>query len=344
MSLMLKEAQQTPEKVAQQYATNADVLTALADHLAKQPVNFAMTIARGSSDHAATFAKYAFETQLNLVTSSAAPSVATIYHADLALTSSLVVGISQSGKSEDICTMMQIARDNGAITVALVNDIESPLANIAEYCIDLCAGPELAVAATKSYITSLTAICYLTAVIKKDRQLLAALERLPDYLTQALQCDWQSFIEYYQTVQDTIVIGRGYGFPIAQESALKFKETCAIHAESFSSAEFLHGPFALVKNQYPIFCYAQDGPSYSSVIELIEKSNAIGADTFLAAPNNLTQNNLAKYYLPLPNSLHPLCDPIMAIQAFYPAIAQLAVNRGCNPDQPENLQKVTSTK
>lgn len=344
MTQMIREAQQTPELLTAQLQKNAPVMKKIAARLQSDPVKFALTVARGSSDHAATFAKYLFETQLGLVTASAAPSVQTLYHAKLHLENALVVGISQSGTSEDICATLKMARDNHAITVALVNNTDSKLAQIAEYVIDVSAGPELAVAATKSYILSLTALTQLTATLNNDSELTTALTHLPKQLKQALNADWSEFVEYYQNMHDTIVIGRGYGYPIAQESALKFKETSAIHAEPFSSAEFLHGPFALLKEHYPVFCYAQHDAAYNSVLGLIERANALESHTFLAAPENLERNDQARHYLPLPVSVHPICDPIVAIQAFYPAIAELAVARGFNPDQPKNLQKVTSTK
>lgn len=344
MTQMLVETKQTPALVAKQFVANAQVMQDIATRLKKTPPKFALTIARGSSDHAATYAKYLLETHLGLVTASAAPSVQTLYDARLKLDSSLVIGISQSGKSEDICATMKMARQQNAITIAFVNNVDSPLANIAEYVVDLHAGPELAVAATKSYICSLTALCQLGAYLSADKQLINVISKLPESLDQALTMDWTELVTNYQAVNSTIIIGRGYGYPIAQESALKFKETCAIHAEPFSSAEFIHGPLALLKDNFPIFSYGQNDKSYQSVIELINKANNIGAITFLAAAKDLPHTDAAQFYLPLPKSLHPVCDPIVAIQAFYPAIAELSVRRGFDPDKPENLQKVTSTK
>ncbi len=344
MTQMEIEAKQSPECVAQQFKKNTTILNELAKKIKLDELHFAMTIARGSSDHAATYAKYLFETQLGLATVSCAPSIYTLYKAKLNLKNSLVVGISQSGKSEDICVAMQAAKDAGACTVALVNDINSPLANIAEFVIDLCAGKEHAVAATKSYICSLTAITQLIKHISPTVSFANDLAYLPDKLASALKCNWQAMLDVYQQADDTIVIGRSFSYPIAQESALKFKETCSLHAEPFSSAEFIHGPLALLNDSYPIFCYAQNDQSAPSVEKLIEKANSIGATTMLAASTDFCNSSSAQHHLTLPESLHPILDPIVAIQAFYPVIAKLAVNRGFNPDKPENLNKVTSTK
>lgn len=338
------EAAQSPDCVAEQYHRNQATLKAIEQQIKLSDISYAMTIARGSSDHAATYAKYLFETQLGLATVSSAPSIHTLYNAKLNFKNSLVVGISQSGKSEDICTAMQAAKDGGAHTIALVNNVNSPLAEIADYVIDLCAGPELAVAATKSYICSLTALCHLAVALKPQLTFANYLAELPAKLSDALNCNWQEFIDIYSNSHDTITIGRSFSYPIAQESALKFKETCSLHAEPFSSAEFIHGPLALLAKDYPILCYAQNDESIAGTMQLIEKANQIGAQTLLAACNDFANKTTASIYLPLPSSLHPTLDPIIAIQAFYPAIAKVAVKRGYNPDKPDNLNKVTSTK
>tara|TARA_R110000868_G_scaffold84822_3_gene238902 strand:+ start:26174 stop:27199 length:1026 start_codon:yes stop_codon:yes gene_type:complete len=340
MTLMEQEARQAPAIVAQQLSENIGVINELSQIIQQQPPTFVMMIARGSSDHAATFAKYLFESQLGWVTASAAPSIQTVYQQSLQTQNSLVIGISQSGQSDDICSAMQAAKDNGAITVALVNVIDSPLAHIADHVIPLHAGEEQAVAATKSYIASCTALIMLVARLKKDTALLQALTQLPDYLQQACDCDWSTFIETFTPVNDTLVCGRGFAYPIAQESALKFKETCGLHAESFSSAEVLHGPFALMKPNYPTLLYIQNDASLTSNLALIEKISDIEAQLLIAAAEGLIDQPC----LPLPKSLHPICDPLVALQAFYIATAQLAIAKGLNPDQPAHLQKVTNTR
>ncbi len=346
MSIMEKEAISTPEILVQQFAANVAVFTALSQRLQKTPPTFAMTIARGSSDHAATFAKYLLETQLGLVTASAAPSVVTLYHADLQLKNCLVLGLSQSGQSPDIAEMLTAARRAGAITVAIVNQSDSPLAEAAEYVVPLYAGPELAVAATKSYMATLAALVHFIAIVKQDAALLQALSQLPDALRTAITMDWSTAISEYQNSHNTLVIGRGYGFPIAQEAALKFKETARIHAEAFSGAELLHGPFALVQPDFPLLMFGQHDVSLPGILELAKRVKDMGAKVMLAVPPQNDKNVLkdtASIILPLPAALHPVCDPLMIIQAFYVMMARLAVARGFNPDTPANLSKVTKT-
>lgn len=345
-TLMEREAKQTPQCIATQWQHNAAVVKKIREHIIKKMPNFALTIARGSSDHAATFAKYLLETQLGMITATAAPSTVTLYKSKLQLKNSLVIGISQSGKSPDICEVMQMAKHNNAITVAIVNVVDSPLADIADYVLPLHVGEEQAVAATKSYIGSLAALIQLTATIANEQTLLKAMPALPDALHAAAHQDWSAAATALKPATDALVLARGYGFPIAQEAALKLKETMSMHAEAFSAAEVLHGPFAVIKENFPALMFAQNDVSLTSMFELSEKIMKIGGRTLLAAPQNCIDNNMhaASHILPLPDSVHPICDPLMCIQAFYPMAAQLAVARGKNPDAPDNLKKVTETR
>lgn len=346
LTQMEKEADEAPQIVQRQWRDNEAAIKALAEQLKQRPPQFVMTIARGSSDHAATFAKYLFETRLGLPVVSAAPSVLTLYENKLHVKNALVIGISQSGKSPDLCEMMQMAKDDGAITVAFVNEVNSPLAKIVDHCMPLHAGKEHAVAATKSYIASLSALTQLIAYLAEDKQLIKCGQQLPEALQAALDSDWSAMLDIYQLASDTLVLGRGYGFPIAQEAALKFKETLSMHAEAFSGAEVIHGPLAIVKKDYPLLMFTQNDASFPSMLNVAQRAQGIGAKTLLAIPDNLQKNvgELDATILSLPDSLHPICDPLMTIQAFYPVAAKLAVARGLNPDKPENLQKVTETR
>jgi len=345
--LMGLETKETPDRIAEQLRNNRSLLQKIVQRLTEFDPAFVMMIGRGSSDHAALYGKYLFETQLGLPTVSAAPSVCTLYKSSLKLKCSLTIGISQSGQSPDICAMMKHAREQGAFTIAIVNDVDSPLAQLAEYVLPILVGQEKAVAATKSYMGSLTNCLHLIACWKQDRVLLEALDQLPDRLTQALKADWTAFIDVFKMINRAFVIGRGYGFPIAQEAALKFKETSKIQAEAFSSAEVLHGPFALMQEDYPALLFTQNDAALSSVIEVSKKMTALNGETCLILARNLidryASEKVAKHILPLPDSLHPLCDGVIAIEAFYRALVDLAVKRGFNPDQPNHLTKVTET-
>lgn len=347
-TLMEQESREVSQLIARQIETNADILSRLSERLRKHPPKYALTIGRGSSDHACTYAKYLLETNLGLITASAAPSVVTVYGAQLHMKDALVIGVSQSGKSPDICKMMEVARNDGATTVAIVNETDSPLAKTAEFLVPMYAGEERAVAATKSYITALSALAHFTAIYANNKKLLADLKQLPEVLAQTLKLSWIEALEEFKTINNTLVIARGFGFPIAQEAALKFKETSAIQAEAFSAAEILHGPFALIKKNHPYLLFTQIDATLTGTLELAKKITALGGKVILAIAQNapITPTKLKKIaaiILPLPHSLDAILDPIMTIQAFYPLVAQLAVARGFNPDSPENLKKITET-
>jgi glucosamine--fructose-6-phosphate aminotransferase (isomerizing) len=343
-TLMQQEASSTPEIINQQLTENISIIKSLVEHLKKNPPPFAYTIARGSSDNAAYYAQYLFATQTGLVTASLPPSINSLYHSQLQVKNALAIGISQSGASPDLCNSLQAAKEAGATTVAIVNKTNSVLAGIADFVIPMHAGEEKAVAATKTYIASLSAIAQLVAYYADNKTLLKALPQLPMQLELANKCSWQAAVEQLHTIHNIFVLGRGIGFPIAEEAALKFKETANIHAESFSSAEFQHGPMALAKPNVPFLLMAQADATLPGVLAFSEKLTNLGTKTLLAcAADKISNPKVANTILPLPNSLQPVLDPITTIQAFYLMMAELAVNRGYNPDKPENLNKVTET-
>jgi glucosamine--fructose-6-phosphate aminotransferase (isomerizing) len=333
-TLMFREAAETADVVAAQFARNRATIEALAASLRAAPPPFVVTCARGSSDHAATYAKYLFETQLGIVTASASPSVGSVYEAPLALRGALYLVISQSGKSPDLLRNAEAAKAAGARVVALVNVEDSPLAQLADTVIPLGAGPERSVAATKSYLASLAAILQLGAVWKQDAALLAALEALPAALRQAWQSDWRALTEGLVEARNLFVLGRGLGLAAAQEAALKFKETCGLHAEAYSSAEVKHGPMALVGPGFPVLAFAQSDETGAGTRAVAEEFRARGAQVWVAAPDG---------DLPLAAPPHPACTPLLTIQSFYRAINALALRRGHNPDLPPHLNKVTET-
>ena len=227
-TIMYREAAEAPDCVESQLRRNAPVLSDLADRLRAQPPAAMVTIGRGSSDHAATYARYLVETRLGILTTSLAPSIFSVFKAPLSLKGMLVLAISQSGRSPDLLAAASAARNSGAIVVALVNDPECPLAKIASILLPQGAGPEKSAAATKSFITSLSAIAQLVALWADDEAMRAALPQLPSALEQAWQEDWSSCRYNLQTAEHLYTLGRGLHLGIAQEAAHKLKETCKI--------------------------------------------------------------------------------------------------------------------
>ncbi len=341
------EAQETPQVISRQFADNYTLLEALTVRIQGIRPSVAVTVARGSSDHAATFLKYLLETRAGLITSSAAPSVLTLYQKQLPQKNSLVLGISQSGVTPDVAEVIWAARKAGAITVGFVNDTDSPLADAAEYIVPLGAGVEKSIAATKTYIATLAAFIQFVGIFTGDQVLLNAISELPELLQQATQKDWSTAMTAYQGCKTTLVIGRGFGYPIAQEAALKFKEIAKIHAEAFSGAELLHGPLALVEKEFPLFLFAQQDETFSGMQAVAKKMKMIGAKVLLASPmlheSEKDLLDMSSILLPLPHGIHPVCDTLVMIQAFYCMIAKLSVTRGFNPDAPTHLTKVTKT-
>ncbi|GAB2494506.1 SIS domain-containing protein [Pseudoxanthomonas sangjuensis] len=333
-TLMFNEAAQTADVVAAQFARNEAVVAKLAAALRASPPAFVATCARGSSDHAATYAKYLFETQLGFVTASISPSVGSVYEAKQHLRGALYLTISQSGKSPDLLHNAKAARAAGAHVVALVNVEDSPLAQLADTVIPLGAGPEKSVAATKSYLASLSAILQLAAHWADSAPLRGALDELPQALRAAWQADWSALTEGLVDARNLFVLGRGLGLAAAQEAALKFKETCGLHAEAYSSAEVKHGPMALVGPGFPVLCFAQSDETEAGMLALAKEFRGRGAQVWLSS---------ARGDLPLVPASNPAAAPLLTIQSFYRAINALALRRGHNPDVPPHLNKVTET-
>lgn len=336
-TLMFREAHETADVVERQLSLNEPVIAALAQRLRAQPPRMVITCARGSSDHAAMFAKYVFETQLGVVTASASPSVTSIYHAAQKLDGALYVAISQSGKSPDLVRNAEAAKQAGAYVVALVNVTDSPLAALADVVVPLHAGPEKSVAATKSYLGALFAILHIAARWSDNADIGAALQALPGQLREGWDADWSALTDGLAAAHNLFVVGRGFGFAAALEAALKFKETSGLHAEAFSAAEVKHGPMALVGPDFPVLFFAQNDDTLPGVLDVAAEFRKRGAQVWIAAPGATGEG-----VLPLVATA-PITAPLVTVQSFYKATAALALKRGFDPDVPPHLNKVTET-
>ncbi|WP_210640615.1 SIS domain-containing protein [Pseudomonas sp. Tri1] len=335
---MLEEALSSFEAVERQLQLLDPALQEIAGRLRRQPPQVAMTVARGSSDHAASYFAYLTMQLLGLPVASLPMSVVTMQQAPLKVSGQVAFAFSQSGQSPDLVDSLRLLRKRGALSVALVNATDSPLEAACEFSVPLCAGVESSVAATKSFIATLSASARLVAHWKDDAELLEAGNALPEGLRDAARQDWSVAVEALRNCQRLMVIGRGAGFAIAQEAALKFKETSAIQAEAFSSAEVRHGPMALIDTDYPLLVFAPRGAEQAGVLSLAADMRQRGARVLLAAPDDIAERDLT-----LTRAEHPALDPILAIQSFYGMAASLAVARGLDPDQPRHLSKVTRT-
>ena len=334
---MFREAAEAAEAVARQDAFDAD-LKRIGAALRERSPNLVLTCARGSSDHAATYAKYAVETRIGVPVASAAPSVASVYASPLSVQGAACIAISQSGRSPDLLASVSNLKAGGAWVLALVNDEDSPLAEIADELFALGAGPERSVAATKSFIASLAAIARLVAAWSGDDVLHGDLSKLPSLLQRAWRLDWSPLVDELEGATNLYVLARGIGLGVAQEAALKLKETSQLHAEAFSTAELRHGPMALVRQEFPALMFNQSDATGSSVEETAAALVGRGARVFLAGGQ-------AAGAISLPSlTCAPLLEPIVQIQSFYRAANALALARGLNPDRPPHLAKVTETR
>jgi glucosamine--fructose-6-phosphate aminotransferase (isomerizing) len=338
-TLMARETAEAPAVVAGQLAANARLCAELGERLRRRPPRLVVTCARGSSDHAATYAKYLIETATGLPVASAAPSIASVYQRPLALAETLYLAISQSGRSPDLLASAEQARAGGALVVALVNDAASPLAGAAELCLPLQAGPEQSVAATKSFIAAQAALAQLVASWTEDDALRAALARLPAWLDAALAADWSAATEPLAAADDVLAVGRGIGLAAAQEAALKLKETAALHAEAFSGAELRHGPLAILRPDLPVLMFVQDDAAKPGLLELIQDLAFAGAQVLAAGADPALPRRL-----PVPAEVPPTLAPLAMIQSFYGLANQVALLRGHDPDRPRHLSKVTETR
>lgn len=328
-TIMEKEARETPELIAAQIKMNNDVVNKVAKHLRFIKPKMVMIIGRGSSDHAGVFAKYLIELESGIPTSSAAPSISSVYKKQLKLESALVIVISQSGRSPDIIAQARMAKAGGAYCVALVNEVNSPLIEIVDEVIPLGAGKEVAVAATKSFLATLSAIIHLVSVWTENRALYAALLELPNALTRVINSSTQLMPSDFAQTTNMIVLSRGLGFSIAKEIALKLKEVCSIYAEAFSSAEFPHGPITLAENGLTVLnCVVEDeskGFHRGQIHELMKRDTRI---------IYLDQADI---------DVHARLSPLLLLQRFYIDIAAVSIARGFHPDTPKGLNKVTQT-
>jgi glutamine---fructose-6-phosphate transaminase (isomerizing) len=336
-SRMYREAAQAADVVREQLQTNAAGAARIGALLRDMKPHAVVTCARGSSDNAATFAKYLIESHAKVLTSSAAPSLSSLYEAQPDLRGVVFIAISQSGKSPDLLASTEAAKRGGALVIALCNSIDSPLTQLADHVVPLCAGVEMSVAATKSYIASLTAVVHLVASWTADQELLDALQQCPAQLEQAWGLDWTGAVPALTRATNLYVVGRGFGLGIAQEVALKLKETCGLHAEAFSAAEVKHGPMALVKLGFPVLMLSQNDESRAGIAALANDFVLRGAEVLLAGIT-------AERALSLPTiAAHPAIEPILMVESFYHMATALAFARGFDPDKPPHLNKVTET-
>jgi glutamine---fructose-6-phosphate transaminase (isomerizing) len=337
-SKMRLEINEIPEAAERLIQSSQKTIQELSKALKEKNAAFVATVARGSSDHAANYLKYIVEMQLGLPVASLGPSVASIYGSQLNMPLGAMIAISQSGKSPDIVAMAENARRGGSFTVAFTNVTASPLASACDVTLDIQAGPELSVAATKTFVNSVVAGLLLVAGWTTDRNLMEALHKLPASLETAVATDWSALGDALEGRHSLYILGRGPAYAIACEAALKFKETSGMHAEAYSSAEVMHGPVSIVGEGFPVLALAARDKAQGSIAAIADSLVGQGARVFITS-------DVARQAKPLPYAAtgHPLTDALVQIASFYGFVEMLARKRGYDPDQPRHLRKVTET-
>jgi glucosamine--fructose-6-phosphate aminotransferase (isomerizing) len=336
---MASEIAEAPAAVARQAQGLAHPLLELVACLKRRPPHVVVTCARGSSAHAATYGKHLIERTIGAPVAEAAPNIASVYGRQLKLKDQLFLAISQSGKSDDLIAMARSARAAGALTVAMLNVTDSPLARACDLVLPIGAGPELSVAASKTFVATVTALQRLVAAWTNDTALARAVDALPEQLAKAAALDWGEATRALGRAHSLVAIGRGPTLAIAREASLKLKETCNLHAEAFSGAEFLHGPVALAAPTYPILMFTPTDAAAPGMRQLAAQLRAKG--TALLATE---AGDGAPGRLPALPSAHPETDAVCLVQSFYTMLLGLAELLGADVDRPRHLQKVTRTR
>ena len=335
-TMMAAEIAEIPVMIERQLSVLSTYLE-IGRALKRDGTHGIVTCARGTSDHAAMFCKYLIETQIGLPVASIGPSIASVYDAKLRLNGYACLTFSQSGGSPDLALLQRTAKAGGAKTIAILNQIESPVGYAADHVLPVLAGHENAVAATKSYVGMLSASLGIVAGYLGSKTLIDALHSLPGLAHEALECDWSVAQLRLARTRSLFCIGRGLNMAVAAEAALKLKETCRLHAEAYSAAELLHGPVSIANDRLGALVFGTEGKSADTITAAFERLLKEGAQAFLVHPDKGVQR------LPVPKSGNELIDPILQVISFYQFVEKLSSGLGENPDAPTGLVKVTLT-
>jgi glucosamine--fructose-6-phosphate aminotransferase (isomerizing) len=343
MSLMLSEIQQQPAALERIIKRESGRIADFASFLKKRGIRLIVLVARGSSDNAALFGRYLLEISTGIPVSLSAPAVHTLYRTKLDLRDAVVIGISQSGEGADINTIMEAVRRRGVTTVAITNHADSTIAKIADETFLIHAGRERSVAATKTYTGQLMIFHLLASALSPSRRE-AKIERLPELAASSLTMRPQveEIVERYAFMEHCVVVGRGLNYANAYEFAIKLMETCYVVAERFSSADFLHGPIAIVERNFPAFLFAPPGRTLAGMKHLLTRLTKLGAETVVISSEKSALARSTRV-LRIPETISEELSPIPYIIPAQMFSALLAECKGLSPDRPRSLRKVTST-
>ncbi|MBZ0294928.1 MAG: SIS domain-containing protein [Anaerolineae bacterium] len=339
------EILEQPEALRRLLHEERDTIERVAEAIRQRNPRYIMLVARGSSDNAGRYGQYLFGAANHLPVALATPSLFTLYESPPRMSDSLVLAISQSGQSPDIVAVVDEGRRQGALTIALTNDSDSPLAQTADHVIHLHAGQEWAVAATKTYTTSLMALAMLSSALAGSSERFEVLAQVPDHLARVTQ-QADTIIkasERYRYMDACVVVSRGYNYATSYEIALKLKELTYILAEPYSSADFKHGPVALVAHGFPVVAVVPQGKLAAELTSFLSDLRERGAELIVVSAHEAALQ-LAQTPLRLPGELPEWASPIVNVVPGQLFALGLTMAKGYDVDQPRNIQKVTRTK
>jgi glucosamine--fructose-6-phosphate aminotransferase (isomerizing) len=333
-SAMGREIAEIPAAAARLLA-RTDAISAIAARIEQARPRIVVFCGRGSSGHVGIYLRYLFEARLGLLASAAAPSVVTAYRRPPEMRDALFVVVSQSGRSPDLVSATQVSRKHGALTLAIVNDADSPVAKTSELVLPIGAGAEHSIAATKTVLLSMLAGAQLVAALARDDDLAAGFRQLPQRLSRSLACDWTVWADNAARAAAAFVVGRGYGLGCVREIALKVAEILRVPTIGHSAAELRHGPRASISSSTPVLLLRQNDEAATAVDDLVKDLNDAKETVFVAGGPAGT--------LPWIGDGHPVFDPVVMLVPAYRAIEAVARRRGFDPDNPPYLSKVTRT-
>ena len=342
---LYSEIFEQPSCLSRLLETQRKTAEQIARSIHQKKIRFVFIAARGTSDNASQYAKYLWGMMNRLPIALAAPSLFTYYNSAPNLDGALVIGISQSGRSPDVVSVVTEGRRQGCLTLAITNATSSPLANAVDFVLSIEAGDENAVAATKTYNAELMAIAMLSVAMDPDTSRWQQLACVPQWIDEALnENDLANDVKQYRSISSCIVLSRGFNYATAYEWALKLKELTYIEAQPYSSADFVHGPIAMVDESFPILAVMPSGAVYDSMMEVVRKLQQVGSNQFVVISDAKEALALGQIALRMPCGLPEWLSPMISIVPAQLFCYHLAVARGCNTETPRSIHKVTETR
>ncbi len=343
---LYSEINEQPERIRSLLSSQRKVVEKIASDICKRDVQYVFLAARGTSDNAGRYANYLLGAQNGLPLALATPSLFTYYKRPPKLKNALVIGISQSGKSPDIVSVLDEGKKQGCATLAITNEPNSPLGQSADHVIDIQAGIEKAVAATKTYTTELMSIAMLSAALSGNKKHWKELSKVSVWMKEVLKQDKiiAQVAQRYRYMNQTIVLGRGFNYASAFEWALKLKELTYINAEPYSSADFAHGPIAMIEPGFPVLAIAPKGKVFNSMLEMLKRLREDISAELIVISNDKKALALAQVPLTIPSNVPEWLSPLVSILPAQLFAYYLTLAKGYNSEQPRTIRKVTETK